>query len=154
LIRKIVRLYPLPAREVAGALYEDLEMPSPWRRDASRPYVVINMVSSVDGKSTMGGKASRIGSVSDRQTMRTLRSKADAVMIGANTLRAEKLSLGLDEPARDPQPLAVIVTNTGNVPLESNLIIGEGQEVVVVAPGSLDNRFGRRARIQIGRAHV
>ena len=44
----------------------------------------------------MEGKAAGIGSTADRRTMRTLRSKVDAVMIGAGTLRAEKLSLGLD----------------------------------------------------------
>ena len=127
---KILRLYPLPAREIE-AIYEDLELPPPERDDLWRPYVVINMVSSVDGRTAIGGKASRIGSEIDRQTMRILRSKADAVMIGAGTLRAERLSLGLDNPV-GPQPLAVIVTTSGNVPLESNLIVGERQEVLVI----------------------
>jgi 2,5-diamino-6-(ribosylamino)-4(3H)-pyrimidinone 5'-phosphate reductase len=151
LIRKIVKLYPLPGREIAGALYEDLVMPPPWRRDLSRPYVVINMVSSIDGKTTVGGKASRIGSATDRQAMRTLRSKADAVMIGANTLRSERLSLGLDEPVQDLQPLAVIVTKSGNVPLQSNLVVGEPQGVLVIttqdAPEDLDDRLRESARV-------
>jgi 2,5-diamino-6-(ribosylamino)-4(3H)-pyrimidinone 5'-phosphate reductase len=130
---KILRLYPLPAQElVAESIYEDLELPPPGRRDYSRPYVIMNMVSSIDGRTAIGGKASRIGSETDRRVMRTLRSKADAVMIGAGTLRAEKMSLGLDELSRAAQPLAVIVTKTGNVPLGTNLIIGERQEVLVI----------------------
>jgi 2,5-diamino-6-(ribosylamino)-4(3H)-pyrimidinone 5'-phosphate reductase len=141
---KILKLYPLPAKEIAGALYEDLELPLPGRRNPSRPYVVINMVSSIDGRTAIGGKASRIGSKTDRQAMRTLRSKADAVMIGANTLRAEKLSLGLDDPA-GPQPLAVIVTKSGDVPIDSNLLVGDGQKVLVItthhAPETLDDRL-------------
>ena len=139
---KPLRLYPLPAWEVS-AIYEDLELPPPGRRDASRPYVIINMVSSLDGKIAIEGKASRLGSETDRQAMRTLRSKADAVMIGAGTLRAERLSLGLDDPV-GPQPLAVIATTSGNVPLESNLIAGERQEVLVVAPEDVTVRFSER----------
>jgi len=139
---KPLRLYPLPPWEVS-AIYEDLELPPAGRRDASRPYVIINMVSSLDGKVAIEGKASRLGSETDRQTMRTLRSKADAVMIGAGTLRAERLSLGLDDPA-GPQPLAVIATTSGNVPLESNLIAGERQEVLVVAPEDVTVRFSER----------
>jgi 2,5-diamino-6-(ribosylamino)-4(3H)-pyrimidinone 5'-phosphate reductase len=144
LTEKATRLYPLPPREIpAESIYEDLELPPAGRREASRPYVIINMVSSVDGKTAIGGKAARIGSQIDRQTMRNLRSHADAVMIGANTLRAEKLSLGLDDPA-GPQPLAVIATSSGDIPLESNLIVGERQEVLVIAPENITVRSGER----------
>ena len=129
-----LRLHPLPSQEIsAPRIYEDLELPPAGHRDASRPYVLINMVSSLDGRTTAQGKAARIGSEADRQVMRTLRSKADAVMIGANTLRAERLSLGLDEFLSGSQPLAVVVAGTGDVPLETNLIAHERQEVLVIA---------------------
>ena len=143
-----LRLYPFHADKIAGAPHEDLAFGPPESRYPSRPYVIINMVSSVDGKVVMEGKASRIGSETDRRAMRTLRSKADAVMIGASTLRAEKLSLGLDD--HGPQPLAVIATRTGDLPLE-NLIVGEHQDVLVLttndAPKSLDGRLRERARV-------
>jgi riboflavin-specific deaminase-like protein len=130
------RLYPLPAREVpAQAIYEDLELPPAHWRESWRPYVVINMVASVDGKTSVAGKASPLGSETDRQTIRNLRSRADAVMIGASTLRAERLSLGLDETRRDRrQPLAVVVTGSGEVPLDDNLLVAEGQGVLIVSP--------------------
>jgi len=72
--------------------------------------------------------------------MRNLRAGSDAVMIGANTLRAERLSLGLDETSTRArwsraQPLAVIVTKTGNVPIETNLVLHEGQTVLVLLAG-------------------
>jgi 2,5-diamino-6-(ribosylamino)-4(3H)-pyrimidinone 5'-phosphate reductase len=148
---KILRLYPLPAQEIlAGDIYEDLELPPPGRTETPRPYVIINMVSSVDGRTAVEGKSSRLGSETDRQTMRTLRSRADAVMIGAGTLRAERLSLGLDDPS-GRQPLAVIATKTGDVPLESNLIVREHQEVLVIttqdAPKNLDDRLRESARV-------
>ena len=126
----ILRLYPPPAREVS-AIYEDLDLPPTANREGARPYVIINAVSSVDGRTAVGGKAAGLGSPIDRQTMRTLRSRADAVMIGAGTLRAERLTLGLDETGV-PQPLAIIVTDTGNIPLEDHLIVQEGQEVLIL----------------------
>ena len=89
------------------------------------------MVASVDGQVTIGGKASSIGSDSDRHTMRNLRASSDAVMVGSNTLRAEKLSLGLDDVSRG-QPLAVILAASGEVPLRANLLANEEQAVLVV----------------------
>jgi riboflavin-specific deaminase-like protein len=151
--QEAIRLYPLPAQKLpAGAIYQEIEPPPPERRDPRRPYVIINMVSSVDGRTaTLEGKASPIGSETDRRIMRTLRSKADAVMVGAGTLRAEKLSLGLDEPS-GTQPLAVIATGSGDdVPIERNLIVGEGQEVLVItaqdAPHNLEERLRESARV-------
>jgi hypothetical protein len=49
--QKVLRLYPLPSRELsAGAtMYEDLEVLPLERRDPSRPYVIVNMVSYLDG---------------------------------------------------------------------------------------------------------
>lgn len=127
------RLYPLPPREIPAAeIYTDLALPPPGWHNDHRPYVIINMVSSLDGKTSIEGKASSLGSPTDRQTMRTLRAKADAVMVGAGTLRAEKLSLGLDDPPRGSQPLAVIATNSGRLPLEENLVIGESQDLLVL----------------------
>lgn len=148
-----LRLYPLPAREIfSGAIYKDIELPPSKRRDPLRPYVILNVVASVDGRTTIEGKSAGIGSEVDRRAMRNLRSKVDAVMIGANTLRSEKLSLGLDEPGDGTQqPLAVIVSKTGKVPLQSNLIVGDHQEVLVIttqdAPEDLDDRLRESARV-------
>lgn len=142
---KVLKLYPPLGREVS-AVYEDLELTPTGRRGAARPYVIINMVSSVDGRTALEGKAAGIGSATDRLTMRTLRSRADAVMIGAGTLRAEKLSLGLDEAEGAPQPLAIIVTHTGDVPLEEHLIVKGGQEVLIVLSDAAPRRAVERLR--------
>ncbi|MDP8947951.1 MAG: dihydrofolate reductase family protein [Actinomycetota bacterium] len=147
-----LRLYPLPVREIpSGAIYEDIELPPLQRRNPARPYVILNAVAAVDGKATIKGKSSGLGSETDRRTMRTLRSKVDAVLVGATTVRAERLSLGLDEFSSGSEPLAVIVTRTGEVPLETNLIGGERQEVLVIiaqdTPEDNINRLGERASV-------
>jgi 2,5-diamino-6-(ribosylamino)-4(3H)-pyrimidinone 5'-phosphate reductase len=122
-----------------------LSLPSQAGQNAGRPYVFINIVCTVDGRTSVDGKASGLGSPQDRRVMRTLRSKADAVMIGGRTLRAEKLSLGLDVEDPRPRPLAVILTNTGDIPLGSNLVSDERQRVLVLLSDAADK--GAEGRI-------
>ena len=92
--------------------------------------MLINAVASLDGKATVGDKAGAIGSPTDLVLMRALRARADAVMIGAGTLRAEKLTLAVPEElararearALKPQPLAVVATVSADIPLQTNLL--------------------------------
>src|SRR5581483_5193596 len=71
------------ALAISGA-YTDLMLPEP---PADRPFVYLNMVSSVDGKATVDGSERGLGSADDKRMMQELRSHADAVMNGATTLR-------------------------------------------------------------------
>ena len=130
---KALRLYPLPPRELRPSeIHKHLHIiPSNEYKDSSLPRVAINMVGSVDGRTSVGGKAAGIGSGIDRTVMRNLRAGSDAVMVGANTLRAEKMSLSLDEVAGGAQPLAVIVTTGGDAPLR-NLILPDDQDLLLV----------------------
>ena len=116
----------------------------PEGTQSTRPYIFLNMVQSADGKAAIEGKASHLGTDVDRSVMRTLRSRAHAVMVGGGTIRAEKLSLSLDAADARPVPRAVILTNTGDVPLESNLIRDHRQEVLVFLPESVENCAQRR----------
>jgi riboflavin-specific deaminase-like protein len=125
--------------------------------------VVINMVASLDGKVAADGKAGSIGSPIDRAIMRTLRANADAVMIGAGTLRAEKLRLDVPEHlarARKslslrPQPLAVIATESGDLPLDTNLLgYSPDNLLVLVSPNTPEERiaaFSARASVEVVR---
>jgi 2,5-diamino-6-(ribosylamino)-4(3H)-pyrimidinone 5'-phosphate reductase len=118
-------------------VYTNITFPT---REA-RPYVLINMISSLDGKVAVSGKAGSLGGPVDRTVMRTLRAHADAVMIGAGTLRAEKLTLAVPEDrarAREsrglkPQPLGVVATATGDVPLEENLLGSSPENLLIFA---------------------
>lgn len=130
-----LRLYPLPPREVGeNGIYGDLELPAPG--SPARPYVLINMVASVDGRASVAGKASGIGDETDRRAMRALRSRVDAVMVGAGTLRAEKLNLGLDDPD-SRQPLAVILAGSGPVPLADRLVESSQDTLLIIPSGSI-----------------
>ncbi|HEY8393924.1 MAG TPA: dihydrofolate reductase family protein [Thermaerobacter sp.] len=87
-----------------------------------RPYVVINMVSTVDGKVTTGRGAIRepIGSKVDHGLMARLRAPVDAVLRGAGTVRAYDVPPRVpEEYARrrrrqglPPQPLPVVISGS------------------------------------------
>ena len=72
---------------------EELASPAPacasWRR-AGRPYLGINMVSSLDGKATLDWRTKGLSTEIDRRLFHHLRTQADAVMVGAGTVREER----------------------------------------------------------------
>jgi len=83
------------------------------------------MISTVDGKAVVAGRAAALGSPADRLMMRRIRAAADCVLVGAGTVRAEvfDIRVGPEEQAarlargQSAQPLAAVVTNTGELPL-------------------------------------
>lgn len=110
------------------------------RASAGRPYCVLNMVSSVDGKATVKGRSGGISSETDRQVFHLLRTQADAVLVGTTTVRKEgygKLtkSAGLQEHrARGglrPVQLAVLFSRSLDLPLDAGLFQDPASEVVV-----------------------
>ncbi|MEX2356334.1 MAG: dihydrofolate reductase family protein [Thermaerobacterales bacterium] len=130
----MLKLFPLAAappapdsRSVpsAEAIYDDLELPA---AAAARPYIILNMISTLDGKITLdGARVNEIGSSVDHRLMQKLRIPVDAVMRGAGTVRshgkypyvppedaAARKSRGLPE-----QPQAVIVSGSCNLPLDA-----------------------------------
>jgi riboflavin-specific deaminase-like protein len=85
----------------------------------ARPRVLLNMVSTLDGRATLGGRSGELGNAADRELFHALRSVVDAVMVGAGTARAERYGrLVREESARElrrtrglaEEPLACIVS--------------------------------------------
>lgn len=94
---------------------------------SGRPYTVANFVSSVDGRATIGGRSAPLSSPSDRALFHTLRESVDALIAGTNTLRVERYGRPIKDPAARrrrvdrglaPEPLAVVVSRSGQVPYE------------------------------------
>ena len=59
------------------------------RASSGRPWVVVNMVSSLDGATAIDGKSSVLGDDDDLELFRALRAAADVILVGAGTARAE-----------------------------------------------------------------
>lgn len=110
------------------------------RPESARPHVALNMVASADGRATLRGTAD-LGSRTDRALLKHLRSLADAVVVGAGTLRANDFtprvtsreSLARREFAgHAPQPIAIVVSHLGLVPLDRKFWGLEQERIVVV----------------------
>jgi riboflavin biosynthesis pyrimidine reductase len=52
--------------------------------------VILNMVSTADGRASLGGRSGTISGEGDRALFHGLRSAVDAVLVGAGTLRTER----------------------------------------------------------------
>ncbi|HEX5308356.1 MAG TPA: dihydrofolate reductase family protein [Solirubrobacteraceae bacterium] len=96
----------------------------------TRPYLVLNMVSTADGRATLSGRSGAIGDSADRALFHGLRTVVDAVMAGAGTVRTEGYRRLVREPSARAlrakrglaeEPLACIVSGRlaldGQVPL-------------------------------------
>jgi riboflavin biosynthesis pyrimidine reductase len=82
------RLLPDPG---TTTVEEQLDTYRPWERSHDdRPYVAMNFAATVDGRASIGGVSGPIGSAEDTAMLVGLRTRFDAVMIGAGTMRAER----------------------------------------------------------------
>jgi riboflavin biosynthesis pyrimidine reductase len=82
------RLLPNPG---TTTIEEQLDTYRPWEhaRD-DRPFLAMNFAATVDGRATISGVSGPIGSDVDTAMLVGLRTRFDAVMIGAGTMRAER----------------------------------------------------------------
>jgi riboflavin biosynthesis pyrimidine reductase len=105
-----------------------------------RPYLVVNMVATLDGRAAIDGRAGPIGNDADRELFHHLRTRGDAVMAGAGTVRVERYGrLTRDElrPLRAragvrADPLAVVVSRSLRLPSDLPLLQEAGREVAVI----------------------
>src|SRR5215510_1993401 len=111
------RLLPDPG-EVTVEEQLDSYRPREGARE-DRPFVAMNFAATVDGRATIGGVSGPIGSATDTAMLAGLRTRFDAVMIGAGTMRAERYGRPVGDPAKrqhreevglSPNPLMVIVS--------------------------------------------
>jgi riboflavin-specific deaminase-like protein len=109
-----------------------------------RPYLVLNMVSSLDGKATIDWRTKGLSTELDRQLFHHLRTQADAVMVGAGTARVERYGrMAKSDELREKRereglardPLAVIVSARLDLPADLPLL-NEPEQRVVIATGS------------------
>jgi riboflavin-specific deaminase-like protein len=112
-----------------------------------RPYTLVNFVATVDGRTSFLGRSGPIGDEGDRQMFHGLRERVDAVMAGTATMRTERYGRMARDPERrrrrverglNPEPLAVIVTRSGDVPFDIPLFGEPEARVAIFTPTELD----------------
>lgn len=110
------------------------------RAPADRPFVLLNMVTTVDGRATVGGRSGPIGGPGDLAMFGELRLLCDAILIGTGTLRAERYGRLVRDPVRRARraaagltedPLAVLFSRTLDLPWDAPLFGVPEQRVVI-----------------------
>ena len=90
------RLLPDVAETTVADEVGSLELVS--RALERRPYVITNFAVTLDGRATISGRSGPIGSKTDTAMLVGLRTRVDAVMIGAGTMRAESYGRVIGDP--------------------------------------------------------
>lgn len=113
------------------------------RSHDDRPYVVTNFALTLDGRATLNGRSGPIGSETDTAMLVGLRTCADALMIGAGTMRAERYGRPVSDPHKRARrerrglphdPLMCIVSGRLDVPWDAELFTcGQGRVVIFTA---------------------
>jgi riboflavin-specific deaminase-like protein len=148
----------LPAGEPATALQiaDGLELGRARPPLAGRPYVLLNMISTADGRTSIGGRSGPLGERADRELFHALRTVVDAVMAGAGTVRAERYGRIIRDEARrrlrrergrSEEPLACIVSGRLELPADLPLLADPRARVAIItaSPASV---MGAAAQVE------
>lgn len=124
-----------------------------------RPYLGINMVSSLDGKATLDWRTKGLSTEIDRRLFHHLRTQADAVMVGAGTAREERygritkneeLSAKRVAEGRAAEAVAVVVSGRLDLPRDLPLL-NEPEQAVLIATGAEAELPGSGAHVEYAR---
>lgn len=146
---QLERLFPRAGTATPTEIAAAMELAP--RAPAERPYLVLNMVASLDGKATVDGRTKGLGGEADRELFHALRSQADAVMAGAGTVRLERYGRLVKDKDREP-PLAVVVSGRLQLDAEIPLLQAPDQRVVIVtgATGEIEGTAAQVEYLRVG----
>jgi riboflavin-specific deaminase-like protein len=150
---------PATAQEIVESLGLHLPAATALPGALARPRVLLNMVSTIDGRATIGGRSGPIGGRADRDLFHALRTVVDAVMVGAGTARAEHYRrLVREDSARElrracglrEEPLACIVS--GRLAFGEDIpLLADPHALVAILTSSQASLMASGAQIE---AHV
>jgi 2,5-diamino-6-(ribosylamino)-4(3H)-pyrimidinone 5'-phosphate reductase len=114
--------------------------PGPLRR----PYIIVNMAMSADGKiSSVGRRQVRISGAEDRGRVDELKAESDAVMVGIGTVLADNPSLTVKSAdlrrtrvlaGKAENPVRVVVDSRGRTPLTADILHkGAGGRIIAMS---------------------
>lgn len=87
-----------------------------------RPFVIAKCGMSLDGRLTRPpGEPRWLTSAGSRRHARALRAQVDAIVVGAETVRADNPRLTVRDASAPRQPLLVVLTRSGNLPKDARI---------------------------------
>ncbi|MDP1819951.1 MAG: pyrimidine reductase family protein [Acidimicrobiales bacterium] len=132
------RLWPDPADDLD---VDELVVADARPTPADRPWLLVNMITSLDGAITIDGRSGGLGRPADKALFHALRQVADVVMAGAGTVRAEGYGPARPSPSQraarvarglPEAPRIAVVTRSLDLDLTSTLFTAEGPRPLVL----------------------
>jgi riboflavin-specific deaminase-like protein len=148
-------LLPEPGRRTVGEVVSSLNLVG--KAGPHRPYTIVNFVASADGRAAFKGRSGELGGATDRALFLGLRERVDAVFAGTGTMRTERYGRLVRAPERRrrraasglaPEPLACLISRTGDIPFDIPLFDEPEARVIVFTPKELDVS-GCRAQVEV-----
>ncbi|HEY2437353.1 MAG TPA: dihydrofolate reductase family protein [Solirubrobacteraceae bacterium] len=149
------QLIPQDARVELPEILAGLQLEE--RAGSSRPYTIVNFIATADGRATFQGRSAALGDPVDREMFHGLREQADAVIAGTHTMRIERYGRITRDPerrerrlaaGRSAEPLACLVTRSGDVPVEAPIFSEPEARIVVFGPVDLELN-GVEAQVEV-----
>ena len=122
-MERFTRLYPDTA---SGLTAEDVAALVPGEAPDDRPFLLVNMIATADGRATIAGRTGPMANRADYELFHALRTRVDAVMVGAETVRVE--GYGRMEAT------AVVATRSVEIPPDVGLLAAPANRVIVLTP--------------------
>lgn len=118
-------------------------------RTGTAPWVLANMVSTLDGRASLNGRSGRLGGPLDRVMFHAIRALADVVLVGAQTVRTERygpiqlpaeLQEARQRSGRTPMPTLGVLSGTLDLPDDTGLFDAPERLCVLTGPSAPDAR--------------
>jgi len=142
------QLFPEPVEDVdPEAVHATLAREAP--RD--RPYVLVNMIESMDGAAVVDGVSGGLGGAGDKMMFRAVRAVPDVILVAGRTANAEHYNAPrISDTAREARrergqavtPRLAVVTGQLSVDLSLGMFTdpGEQRPLVITAESAPTNR--------------
>lgn len=116
-------------------------------RTTGMPFVILKSAMSLDGRiATRTGDSKWITGEKARAYAHRVRSEVDAILVGANTLRADDPALTARLGRKVYYPARVVVTSTGDVPSGAKLLDSPGDTIIAATKSALGDALMKLER--------
>jgi riboflavin biosynthesis pyrimidine reductase len=94
-----------------------------------RPWVLSNMIASVDGATAVSGRSGALGGAADHRVFAAVRSVADVVLVASGTVQAERYG-----PARAAAEVRAARTARGQAPVPAIAVVSKSLQLDLATP--------------------
>lgn len=100
-----------------------------------KPYIILNSAMTLDGKIATRTGSSEISGLEDLQRVHQIRKELDAIMVGINTVLEDdpRLTVHKLSSKESDNPLRVVIDSKARTPLNSRVLNGEAETLIVVS---------------------